>query len=176
VLAAVGSTAIVVTHDQEEAMSLGERVFIMSHGRIVQQGTPDDIYARPASRFVAEFMGRSNWFAGTLIAPTRFRTADDMVLEIAPHATDGAGHTLCLRPESIDVLPDGGDAGQNRLPARVLEVVLLGAARQITVELDGGQRLLALQANREHAPPARGAHVVVGFAPSACILIPDDVV
>jgi putative spermidine/putrescine transport system ATP-binding protein/putrescine transport system ATP-binding protein len=174
VLAAVGSTAIVVTHDQEEAMSLGERVFIMSHGRIVQQGTPDDIYARPATRFVAEFMGRSNWFAGTLAAPTRFRTDDGLLLEIAPHATDGAGHSLCLRPESIDVLPEGAEPGPNRLPAQVADVVLLGAARQITVELAGGRRLLALQANRAAAPPARGQRVTVGFTPSACILIPDD--
>jgi putative spermidine/putrescine transport system ATP-binding protein/putrescine transport system ATP-binding protein len=173
VLAAVGSTAIVVTHDQEEAMSLGERVFIMSHGRIVQQGTPDDIYARPASRFVAEFMGRSNWFAGALVAPTRFRTDDGLLLDIAPWHADGAGHTLCLRPESIDVLPAGAGGGPNRLPGTVVEVVLLGAARQITVELAGGQRLLALQANRSAAPPQRGAPVLASFEAAACILVPD---
>ena len=174
VLAAVGSTAIVVTHDQEEAMSLGERVFIMSHGRIVQQGTPDDIYAKPETRFVAEFMGRSNWFSGTLAAATQFRTDDGLLLDVAPHATDGAGHSLCLRPESIDVLPDGAEPGPNRLQGRVVEVVLLGAARQITVELAGGRRLLALQANRAAAPPARGEPVAVTFAASACILIPDE--
>ena len=66
VLAAVGSTAIVVTHDQEEAMSLGERVFVMSRGTIMQIGTPNDIYWRPTSRFVAEFMGRANWLRGRL--------------------------------------------------------------------------------------------------------------
>jgi putative spermidine/putrescine transport system ATP-binding protein/putrescine transport system ATP-binding protein len=173
VLAAVGSTAIVVTHDQEEAMSLGERVFIMSQGRIVQQGTPDDIYDRPANRFVAEFMGRSNWFCGTVIAPDQFRTDEGFLFAIAPHNPDGRRHSLCLRPEHIDVLPDSDAPSENQLAAHVVEVVLLGAARQITIELAGGRRLLALQPNRSAAPPKRGQPVLATFLAAACILVPD---
>ena len=66
ILRSVGSTTIVVTHDQEEAMSLAEHVIVIDEGRIRQQGTPTEIYARPANKFVAEFIGRSNWFAGGL--------------------------------------------------------------------------------------------------------------
>jgi putative spermidine/putrescine transport system ATP-binding protein/putrescine transport system ATP-binding protein len=170
VLAAVGSTAIVVTHDQEEAMSLGERVFIMNRGRIMQEGTPDDIYARPKSRFVAEFMGRSNWFSGTLAGATEFRTDCGLLLQVP---AGGAGRfDICLRPESIDVLPDGAEPGPNRLPGRVVEVVLLGAARQVAVELAGGQQVLALQANRAVSSPTRGQPITLAFAASACVLIP----
>ena len=64
ILTGVGSTTIVVTHDQEEAMSLAEHVIVMDAGRIMQQGTPTEIYAHPANKFVAEFIGRSNWFTG----------------------------------------------------------------------------------------------------------------
>lgn len=172
VLAAVGSTAIVVTHDQEEAMSLGERVFIMSYGRIVQQGTPDDIYARPANRFVAEFMGRSNWFAGVLEADGQFRTDSGLLLGVSANAAQTAGrYHLCLRPESIDLLPDGGAAAPNHLPGCVRDVALLGAARQVSVELAGGQILLVLQPNRAGPPPVRGQPVVAAFPPAACVLL-----
>ena len=102
-LAAVGSTAIIVTHDQEEAMSLGERVFVINQGRIVQYGTPDDIYARPRTRFVAEFMGRSNWFPGRMADDSKFQTDCGLSLEVQPRATNVTGtYEICVRPESID--------------------------------------------------------------------------
>ncbi len=67
-LSAVGVTTIVVTHDQEEAMSPGDQVVVMSEERIMQQGLPTEIHADPKPRFVAEFIGRSNWFSGRLAA------------------------------------------------------------------------------------------------------------
>jgi ABC-type Fe3+/spermidine/putrescine transport system ATPase subunit len=178
VLAAVGSTAIVVTHDQEEAMSLGERVFIMNQGRIVQQGTPDDIYARPASRFVAEFMGRSNWFAGVHEGGGgglgRFRTDCGLLLDVPPDARAPGRWHLCLRPESIDLLPAGAAPGPNHLPALVTDVVLLGAARQVTVRLTGGQSLIVLQPNRAALHPLRGQTMLAAFPPAACVLLADE--
>ena len=68
ILTAVGSTTIVVTHDQDEAMSLADRIIVMNRGRIEQQGAPDEIYSRPATSFVATFIGRTNWFHGTISA------------------------------------------------------------------------------------------------------------
>jgi ABC-type Fe3+/spermidine/putrescine transport system ATPase subunit len=175
VLAAVGSTAIVVTHDQEEAMSLGERVLIMNQGSIVQQGTPDDIYARPVNRFVAEFMGRSNWFAGVPEGVGKFRTDSGLLLDVPTNAAQTAGrYHLCLRPESIDLLQEDAGLGSNRLPGRVRDVALLGAARQVWLDLAGGQSLLVLQPNRAASPPARGQSVLAAFAPSACVLLADE--
>jgi ABC-type Fe3+/spermidine/putrescine transport system ATPase subunit len=177
VLAAVDSTTIVVTHDQEEAMSLGERVFIMNRGRIVQQGTPDEIYGRPNSRFVAEFMGRSNWFSGALTAPTSFATECGLTLKVTPlEATSGGGRDVCVRPESIDLLPVGSEASispeTNRFSGRVADVALLGAVRQVLVELSGGQRVLVIQPNRTQVGCHPGQSVVVAFLPAACVLVP----
>jgi ABC-type Fe3+/spermidine/putrescine transport system ATPase subunit len=175
VLATVGSSAIVVTHDQEEAMSLGERVFIMTHGKIVQQGTPEDVYARPQSRFVAEFMGRSNRFAGSLCDASSFQSACGLSLQIVPGATSGAGsYDLCVRPESVDLLADTAAPGPNRMPGQVTDVALLGAVRQIVVTLHSGQQVLVVQPNRMHTGCTPGQGVVVGFSPDACILVPTD--
>jgi putative spermidine/putrescine transport system ATP-binding protein/putrescine transport system ATP-binding protein len=174
VLAAVGSSAIVVTHDQEEAMSLGERVFIMNRGRIVQMGTPDDIYARPNSRFVAEFMGRSNWFAGSVQAPGQFQTACGLALHIQPGGFAGSAVEICIRPETIDLLPASSEPAPNRFPGRVIDVALLGAVRQIVVLLAGGQKLLAVQANRLQSACLPGESVMVAFAPEACLPVPAE--
>jgi ABC-type Fe3+/spermidine/putrescine transport system ATPase subunit len=175
VLAAVGSTAIIVTHDQEEAMSLGERVFVMNQGRIVQHGTPDDIYARPRSRFVAEFMGRSNWFAGRMTGNSEFQTDCGLRLEVQPPDTSRtAAYEVCVRPESIDLLPDAGGPGPNRLPGRVADVAMLGAARQVVVALTGGRHILALQPNRTQMTCSSGQDVVVRFEPDACVLVPAE--
>jgi ABC-type Fe3+/spermidine/putrescine transport system ATPase subunit len=179
VLAAVGSTVIVVTHDQEEAMSLGERVFVMNAGRIVQQGPPAEIYARPTSRFVAEFLGRSNWFAGRLAGSDgnrqRFETVCGLQLSVAMPPPDSAGCELCVRPESIDLLPDqsiGPLAGRNAVRGRVREVVLLGASRQVVLEIAGGGRLLAIEPNRAGTGRAPGDFAIACFPAEDCILVP----
>jgi ABC-type Fe3+/spermidine/putrescine transport system ATPase subunit len=175
VLAAVGSTAIVVTHDQEEAMSLGERVFIMNAGRIVQQGTPDAIYGRPESRFVAEFMGRSNWFTGRPSGDNEFETDCGLRLTIRRQAAIIAGpHQLCVRPETIDVVPGDPHAGPNRIPCRVLDMALMGAVRQVMVQLPGGRTVLTIQRNDSGATCLPGQSAHLRFAPEACLLIPAD--
>ena len=174
VLAAVGSTAIVVTHDQEEAMSLGERVFIMSRGRIVQHGTPDEIYARPTSRFVAEFMGRSNWFSGRL-SESLFRTECGFDFAIASCGPSGiTAHDLCIRPESLELLPESELSGPNRMPGRIVDVALLGAVRQLVVALASGKRLLIVQPNRPGPAYALGDAVVVRAPADVCVLVPAD--
>ena len=92
ILTSVGTTSIVVTHDQEEAMSMAERVIVQNRGRIIQQGTPYDIYARPTNEFVAEFVGRSNSFRGRLgdeVEPglRTFETAEGFSL-VVPSPTE----------------------------------------------------------------------------------------
>jgi putative spermidine/putrescine transport system ATP-binding protein/putrescine transport system ATP-binding protein len=178
-LAAVGSTAIVVTHDQEEAMSLGERVLVMNRGRIVQSGAPAEVYGRPRSRFVADFLGRANWFHGRL-GETRGGTAlfiSQCGLQLvvnSPGSVASSAVELCLRPESIDLLTDGAETkpGFNRVAGEVLDVALLGAVRQVTIGLQGGARLLALQTNRAGDAITPGRPVTFAVRPEDCVLLP----
>jgi putative spermidine/putrescine transport system ATP-binding protein/putrescine transport system ATP-binding protein len=106
ILLTVGSTTIVVTHDQEEAMSLADQVIVMDRGVIMQRGSPVEIYARPANKFVAGFVGRSNWFAGRLGAEAFpgvcvFETTDGVTLRVpTPTAPAITGCEVCVRPES----------------------------------------------------------------------------
>jgi len=180
VLAAVDSTTIVVTHDQEEAMSLGERVFVMSHGNIVQAGPPNDVYSRPRSRFVAEFMGRANWFRGRIEAQgnglAAFVGSNGLKLVVtAPETASREEVDLCVRPESIDVMsPEMAAVSKerNRIPGTVLEVTLLGSMRQILVELQGGGSVLTVQPNRTGDAYGQGRPVVVGFPAEGCVVVP----
>jgi putative spermidine/putrescine transport system ATP-binding protein/putrescine transport system ATP-binding protein len=185
VLASVRATTIVVAHDQGEAMSLAERIIVMNHGAIVQQGTPDEIYPRPNSRFVAEFMGRSNWFAGRITGQSgagglTFATASGITLRIPapaqPHPTEV---DVCIRPERID-LAWGSEAaagaavgpGVNQIAGRVAGAALLGADRQFVIELAGGDRIVASLPNRARSVPTEGEPVSIRFSAEDCIVVP----
>jgi iron(III) transport system ATP-binding protein len=101
----LGITTVMVTHDQEEALTMADLVVVMNHGTIEQVGTPEDVYARPASRFVADFVGTMAAFAGTLVAPDRVRAG---ALEIAcPRQTGigvGAAVAVRIRPEAMHLV------------------------------------------------------------------------
>ncbi len=181
VLAAVDATTIVVTHDQEEAMSLGERVFVMKSGSIVQSGPPNEVYGQPRSRFVAEFMGRANWFRGRIEAQgnglAAFVGANGLKLVVSAQG-DMAARTdvdLCVRPESIDLMPlqvAAVSGERNRIPGEVLEVTPLGAMRQVLVELQGGGQVLAVQPNRLGDAQVPGQPVIVGLPAEGCVVVP----
>jgi putative spermidine/putrescine transport system ATP-binding protein/putrescine transport system ATP-binding protein len=177
-LAIVGSTAIVVTHDQEEAMSLGERVFVMNRGKIVQIGAPGEVYRRPVSRFVADFMGRTNWLHGRVeIASdgSRIFKSDCGLGLIAPSDDGAMGEgDLCIRPESIDILrTDSASApGANRIDGKILDVALLGSNRQVVVGLNGGSHFTVLQSNRPDDFVAPGSRVAIAFPADACVVMP----
>jgi putative spermidine/putrescine transport system ATP-binding protein/putrescine transport system ATP-binding protein len=173
-LAAAGSTVIVVTHDQEEAMSLGERVFVMSRGSILQTGTPNDVYWRPNSRFVAEFMGRANWLAGEIgrddAGVATFRSRFGWSLPVVGADVASGPAALCIRPESVELTET--DARGGALSGRVVDVVPLGPVRQIILELAGGERLIAAEPNRAGRVPARGEAVGIAIPSSACVFFP----
>ncbi|MFJ7154046.1 ABC transporter ATP-binding protein [Streptomyces sp. NPDC101118] len=145
----VGITFVLVTHDQEEALTLSDRIAVMNGGRIEQTGTPAEIYERPATAFVAGFVGTSNLLTGP-----------------AAERLTGTGGTYSIRPEKIRVLhgdpaaapgpdaadgADGPDAGRGFCTAAgtVAEVVYLGGATRFLVDLDAGGRLTAVQQNLE---------------------------
>jgi ABC-type Fe3+/spermidine/putrescine transport system ATPase subunit len=160
-------TTLFITHDQEEALILSDRVAVMNAGRIEQVGTPAEVYARPATRFVADFVGESNLLEG--------RSAGDGAAEVAglgrialagSAGGNGSAATLLLRPEALRV---GADAATlpNRAQGKIVETVFLGLSVKLRLRLDSGLELLARLPLRpsEPLPAAEGETVPVGFAP-----------
>jgi putrescine transport system ATP-binding protein len=148
----LGVTFIVVTHDQEEAMTLGQRLGVMNHGRIAQVGTPSDIYESPATRFVADFIGSVNMFEGQVSEEggdfVRIECNDLGCHVRAERALSGArGATVwtAIRPEKINISrrqPGGGaGAGENAVRGTVREIAYMGDMSIYLVELASGKML-----------------------------------
>lgn len=183
ILAAVGSTTIVVTHDQDEAMSLADRIIVMNRGRIEQQGTPDEIYSRPATQFVATFIGRTNWLHGTIsfAKPGSYAqvvTKDGMVLTVSnPGIAGDTGVSICVRPERI-TLAKAGDAtlgsSANQLPGDVTDMINMGPEFHYSVDCAAGH-LMVIEPNRGGTRFGRGDKVVVGFGAEDCVVLPGSV-
>ncbi|MFN4159342.1 MAG: ABC transporter ATP-binding protein [Gemmobacter sp.] len=125
-----GLTAVYVTHDQEEALAVSDRIVVMDRGRIAQIGTPADLYERPASPFIADFIGDANLIRGEVVAG-RF-TAPGMVLDV--RGPDGAA-TLSIRPERITLAPGG--------PDRVVTATYLGSRMEYLVSAQVGEMLVS---------------------------------
>jgi ABC-type Fe3+/spermidine/putrescine transport system ATPase subunit len=142
---AVGITFIVVTHDQEEALTMADRIAVMKDGRVAQVGTPDELYERPATRFVAGFLGDANVF----------------------DERDDGGATV-VRPERVRVAPAAAPerlAGAARaLPGRLAEVVYLGTARKYVIDLSDGRTVQArVPVRDDRTPLTAGDEVVLGW-------------
>jgi putative spermidine/putrescine transport system ATP-binding protein/putrescine transport system ATP-binding protein len=179
ILTSVGSTTIVVTHDQDEAMSLADRIIIMNRGRIEQQGTPDEIYMQPRTAFVAAFIGRTNWFHGRIEggpggAFARLRTDAGTSLAIRhPANVTGKQWSVCVRPERMNVTgPEAtaSDASDNLLPGNVVDVVNMGAEFHYIVESAEG-RLMAVEPNREGPRVHKGDRVGLRFRAEDCVVL-----
>jgi spermidine/putrescine transport system ATP-binding protein len=132
----VGTTFVFVTHDQEEAMAMGDRIAVLNEGRLEQVGTPEEIYLRPASRFVADFIGESN-FIEVERRPGGEAVAGDGSVVPCPAAQDGGWRsaTLMVRPECVS-LGTPGDPGPG-LDGRIAQVSFLGSVTRVTVECPG---------------------------------------
>jgi iron(III) transport system ATP-binding protein len=136
----VGVTAVYVTHDQSEALALSDRIAIMHNGRIVQIGTPQQIYHQPRNAFVATFVGRSNLFRGQLLernhGHARIATALGPVLCQAPNDAGGPPPAAALiRPEHVVLTAAAGATGINRFRGRVFQVAFLGEATEYVVRV-----------------------------------------
>ena len=180
-LVKVGSTTIIVTHDQEEAMALSERVIVMNRGRIEQDGTPSEIYHRPKSRFVAEFIGRSNWFSGTVgeavgDGTVTFITTTGQALRFPAEAGQAGPVDVCIRPENLLLTP-GNDTppaspGVVVVKGSVATTIPLGAVVHHVVEIEPSGRLLAIRQDRVDMALPPGSPVWVAIDPRDCILVP----
>ncbi len=134
----LGITTIMVTHDQEEALTMADRIVVMNQGAIDQVGTPLEIYRRPASPFVADFVGTMNFLPGVVISPRRVRLGR-VELDCA-YGLDGLDQgtaiTACVRPEDLAV-GQAGAGTMNALEARVVEIEFLGPFCRASLTVDG---------------------------------------
>ena len=150
-----GATTVWVTHDQEEALTVADRVAVLDRGRLQQVGTPLELHTRPANTFVASFVGKMNLLPATPEAggPDAFRLPDGPVLRVArdalpgPASEDSAGAgarpLVAMRPEVVQIGHPPAAPGFNRIGATVRRISFLGDRLEIELELDGGHRLLA---------------------------------
>jgi putative spermidine/putrescine transport system ATP-binding protein len=156
----LGLTTIMVTHDQEEALTVADRLVVMADGEIRQIGSQRDLYEHPADRFVAAFVGRSTFLDGRVSAPGQFETTGGLSLQCRDDAVPGAA-VLALRPERLSL-----DAGthDNRLPGKVEFVSYLGAVLELHVRLSPADRVVVQLPNRGGAAiPSVGDAVEVGW-------------
>jgi spermidine/putrescine transport system ATP-binding protein len=178
----VGITFLYVTHDQEEALTLSDRIAVMNHGRILQEGTPEEIYERPGSRFVADFIGQTNFFDGLVESTgpvTVVREETGLTLRCAPAgwATAGMRVAVAVRPEKIG--PADGTTSANRVEGTLARTTYLGDLVQFHVLLPGGREVVCQRQNERSDPAAGwriGDRVELAWAEgSALVLAPDEV-
>jgi putative spermidine/putrescine transport system ATP-binding protein len=178
----VGRTFVNVTHDQEEALSLSDRVAILNHGKLVQAGASAALYERPRTRFVADFLGKSNFLHCTVqdagAGQVRLLTGGTgLVVRLpdgTPRPTHGAPLLLSLRPEKIELLADGEEA-DNVVPGRIASWSYLGSGFALSVATaDLGSVRVMLPAWGAPFAPAEGLPVRLGWSAAASVPVEED--
>lgn len=176
----LGATVIYVTHDQEEALAMSDRIAIYNAGRIEQLGTAEELYERPASLFVADFVGESTVLHGTYSSGSLAFDGTDLATSpagVAPE--DGAAAALVLRPENIDVYPASAAGavpeGHNEVRARVAEWIYLGVAKKCLLKCSDGTTVTARTGTWvDEGPLGPGSEVIVAWDPEKSVVVPDD--
>ncbi|MES1976526.1 MAG: polyamine ABC transporter ATP-binding protein [Pseudomonadota bacterium] len=153
ILESVGVTCVMVTHDQEEAMAMASRIAVMSHGRVLQVGTPREIYEHPNCRFVADFIGNVNLFEGELTVDEVDRcevTISQGVVNVG-HGISGSlgmAAAVAVRPEKIHISKSRPeDVAVNLFTGRVKEIAYFGSYNTFIVEMQGGRRIKITETN-----------------------------
>jgi spermidine/putrescine transport system ATP-binding protein len=173
----VGITFIYVTHDQEEALTMSDRIAVMSQGRVEQVGGPEEIYEEPATAYVADFLGVSNLMpakaSGKVDGGCRV-SLGDFELVAGKGEEDSRGEAkIVIRPERVQ-LQDQGTTGENRVPAMVERVVYVGSVMQVFVNLAPGERIQAwVQNTGTGLPYTSGTAVTVHLPKEALRVLPD---
>jgi spermidine/putrescine transport system ATP-binding protein len=180
----VGITFIYVTHDQEEALTMSDRIAVMNAGRIAQIGTPQEVYESPADAYVADFLGAANLLhivvaervrggASTLkLGDIALTTSNEVPAEPGP-VSAGTVAQAVIRPERVRV-EEHGSPGVNRVPALVDRVVYLGAATQVYLRLAAGESLQAVVPNEDAAGWSQGTPVHVYLPADALRVLAGD--
>ncbi|WP_332689012.1 ABC transporter ATP-binding protein [Bosea sp. (in: a-proteobacteria)] len=171
----LGVTMVYVTHDQEEALTMSDRIAVFDQGRIQQLASPEELYERPANAFVADFVGENNALEGVVTGRSgetvKVRIADQIEVSAQAVGTLGVGDAavLSLRPERICIAPKATD---NRFTLEIARLVYLGEATRIIFQL-GGQELVA-KGDPMRLPVAleRGTRIEVGWLSGECRAFP----
>ena len=169
----LGITFVLVTHDQEEALSMADQVCVMSAGRIRQLGTPQEVYDRPADLFVADFVGKINRLSAVLEADhATIRLADGTALNVVARPNVPAGAvTVAVRPEALRFLGAGEDAAGRTVSGTVTHRIFLGSGVEYAVDIDGLGDFLITADRGGHAAEeslsAPGDRVRLAFDPAA---------
>jgi len=175
----LGATVLYVTHDQEEAMTLSDRIILMRNGRIEQSGVPRSLYIEPQSTYAADFLGESNLILATVLTPSTVALAGSAVpmqVRCLPRADlrTGVNVRCFVRPEVIRLLSDGATA-DNEFDAVIDQAVLAGAVTRYTLKLASGARLSAtVLTSTENASRQIGESVRVGFAAADARILVDE--
>jgi len=168
----LGITTIYVTHDQEEALSISDRIVVMRDGRIEQAGAPFEIYNKPATAFVASFVGSLNVMLATVVDAAGGRLlVDGQEIRTAGPVPHGSGEAvrLSVRPEAIAL--HNGLPANNHLSGTLSNVMFLGAIVRLAVRTGDNELLLDTFNNPHLTLPPLGSEVTVGFPREACILL-----
>ncbi|MDY6784154.1 MAG: ABC transporter ATP-binding protein [Cyanobacteriota bacterium] len=172
----LGLTFVMVTHDQEEALSLSDRIAVLRAGQIEQVGTPSEIYERPRTAFVADFIGDTNLFQGRAIERegTVLRAISDAGLAIAvqsPPFDLRDTIAISVRPEKIHLSGERPDGAENCFEGRLQHVMYLGTRIQFVVELNGGEMLTVVQSNQAGDLPQPDTPIYVSWAAKDCLAL-----
>jgi putative spermidine/putrescine transport system ATP-binding protein len=169
----LGITTIYVTHDQEEALSMSDRIMVMSEGRVEQIGTPFEIYNNPRTRFVASFVGTLNILRAKVLDPPSGRIAVDGQEVVAGGGVMGASagdvRSVALRPEAVSLNGVGGQ--RNRLAGTIEEVHFLGSVVRVRVRIKESAVSLDTFNNPNAPPPKHGESVTLSFAPEDILVL-----
>ncbi len=174
----VGITFIYVTHDQEEALTMSDRLAVMSNGRVEQIGTPSEVYEEPRTTYVADFLGVSNLMDAQADGPDgsgrcKVRLGDFPLLAGQGESDARGDARIVIRPERVD-LEAQGVTGENRVPGMVERVVYVGSILQVMVHLAPGQTVQAWVQNQgEGLPYGQGAPVTVHLPVDALRVLVD---
>lgn len=170
----VGVTFVTVTHDQEEALTMSDRIAIMDGGRVLQVDSPEAIYERPATRFVADFIGTSNFLTGTL-SGDRLGVAGlgNLAVPQGHGLADGTGVHLAVRPENVRLTRDEGEpaAGRVALPGTLQQIVYLGNATRYHLTLTDGSDFTAEARGADRSGLAMGESVWATWDPARSRLL-----
>jgi putative spermidine/putrescine transport system ATP-binding protein len=171
----LGMTTVYVTHDQREALTMSDRVAVIDKGRFRQIGKPRDIYERPESRFIAEFIGESHFVPVSIRAGAALHQNRPLRLREPPR--HGAERQfLVVRPEKLKLVTGAEGDGLNVFEGTAREVVYQGESTLLYVDLAGGSEIAIRQPATSAGPPlpAPGAPVRLGLAPGDAMLVPDE--
>jgi putative spermidine/putrescine transport system ATP-binding protein len=167
----LGITTIMVTHDQREAMTMCDLVVVLRDGRVEQVGEPLEVYRRPATAFVARFMGSTNLLEGAAAGDGRILIRDrPFVLDGSPSAADGERVVVSVRPEEAH-LEEAGASEENSLPGTVVFVRDLGELFECYVDCRLDDHVIVAGSPRERMDVVQGDRVAVRFPPEACVVV-----